>query len=190
MASWYLKLYNCKMTQLLFVSQFYLLCWQNLVNHHRLQCLWCGGNCIQNFRYPDNIPAIQIIERLNPWSEHSIPKKQTLSEDLLRGPSTGKTTFFKEILQSTADKGCASSSQTKLSSLIWSGPYQGLNKEPLDHLMRKLSKKLPTWLSTSKKCSSKTAMQQQATEDCGISSSHSWAQQFIGVAYSTEIITC
>ena len=160
------------------------------MNHHRLQCLWCGGNCIQNFRYPDNIPAIQIIERLNPWSEHSIPNKQTLSEDLLRGSFNRQNHLFQGNSTVYSRKGCASSSQTKLSSLIWSGPYQGLNKEPLDHLTRKLSKKLPTWLSTSKKCSSKTAMQQQATEDCGISSSHSWAQQFIGDAYSIEIITC
>ena len=158
------------------------------MNHHRLQCLWCGGNCTQKFRYPDNIPAIQIIERLNPWSDHSIPKKQTLSEDLLR-ESFNRQNHLCEG-NSTAEKGCASSSQTKLSSLIWSGPYQGLDKEPLDHLMKKLSKKLPTWLSTVKKCSSKTAMRQQTTEDCGISSSHSWAQQFIGDAYSIEISTC
>ena len=78
-------------------------------------------------------------------------------------PSTGKTTFGKEMHDTLrplkeeqsdkvlpSDKECASerldpnTCQTKMSSLIWSGPYQGLNKEPINHLTRKLSKKLLT----------------------------------------------
>ena len=54
------------------------------------------------------------------------------------------------VQQGSISKGCTSvgldpnTCLTTMSSLIGSGPYQGLNKEPVEHLLRKLSKKLLT----------------------------------------------